>query len=184
MARGARRGKRSMRAELAPLYQLQLRWHQGRGDMGHLLEVERYAPLLAENRIVEGQELLALAARLFRESDPHGHDELLQALEILERWRSKNTGVIAARWQMLMQAGWAAEPGGCWQCGHAFSAQIQPLWSHGALHCTVCDNGKLLERDALQQITTAWKDPDVSLSEPHRILWQKMADSILYYIHF
>lgn len=181
MARGARRSKSATRAELSPLCRLQLRWHQGRGDIGTLLEVERQRTLLADASILEGQELLALASQLFREQDPHGYIELMQALEMLDRYNSKSTGLAAARWLLLMQAGWAADLTKCWQCNHDFSLKIQPLWSHGMLHCTACDHGKLLDIDGLQQMAKAWNDSASSLHETHRSLWQKMADSILYH---
>ncbi|HXH64131.1 MAG TPA: DNA repair protein RecO, partial [Mariprofundaceae bacterium] len=83
MARGARRAKSPLRAALEPLYALSVAWRAGRTGMGTLTDIERHEPLLPPALAGAGLQLVALAAALYREGDPHGFVELHRGLHLL-----------------------------------------------------------------------------------------------------
>jgi len=138
MARGARRAKSPFRASLTPLHQLQIRWKEPRtGTMGTLFEVQRFANLLPEEKILAGQELLATASKLFHEGDAHGYAELTLAFKVLSV-RPEASGICAATWKMLEASGWAGGLEHCWHCVEPVDLNQNMFWRQGHLLCETC----------------------------------------------
>ncbi len=192
MARGARRAKSAFRATLAPLHVLALRWRPGRKGMGTLLECARGEALASEAQALEGLELLALAARLFIEGDPHGYAETRDALARMATLPAGGR-LHAGCWQLLAAAGWVGGFGACWQCGAAlsgFGGAREAFWMPDArLVCGACrqGGGRRIEADDLARLA-AWMPPEgdasalaESLAEARGVLpsWAAMIRDVL-----
>ena len=182
-ARGQR--KHGHLAELAPMHELSLRWRCLRGELGVLLEVSRHAAVCAESHWLYGQYITAMANDLFREYHDHAYDDLQQAYQMLTCYQDARTGQLAAQWQLLMAAGWAAPLTDCWQCGSLFglTEKAQPLWHHGQLHCHQCSQGVALDQGLLSLLFHAQQHTDCRLHDDACRLWENMRDSVLYHIH-
>ncbi|MDX8403175.1 MAG: DNA repair protein RecO, partial [Mariprofundaceae bacterium] len=101
MVRGARRAKSPFRAALAPLYALNISWRPGRTGMGSLVDIDRGEKLLDESLDLAGLELCALASGLFHEGDPHGYEELLESLRLIQHCPIGSALFVAA-WKLLL----------------------------------------------------------------------------------
>jgi len=175
MARAARRAKSPFRATLAPLCKLMISWRPGRTGMGTLADVERGDALLEEIRNLEGLQLNALAAGLFREGGAHGYVELSHALRILGE-RKEDSGLLAGAWDLLQKEGWVGSLDHCWRCANA-GETFQ--WSNAELCCSTCGKGMEVSAGLCKGILGHMHNPKVLLS-PHDLgTWERMIQDIL-----
>ncbi len=176
MARGVRRARGHLKAALAPLHDLVIRYRPGRRGMGTLLEAERGELLVPEAGLLEGMEIVALAGRLFPEGDPHGYRELRRALAHLAH-REPGTGLLAGVWSLLADAGWAGEAGRCWHCGRCSERMV--LSREGRLACASCGRGRPVAPEGLRRIADALEDEAVRLGPDDAALWRGWIADIL-----
>ncbi len=153
MAKGARRASNRLRPHLTQLTPLAVRWVGGARGMGTLTDINRGRELLPPSHHLEGLQLLALAAKLFRDGDPHGFHESRGALQLLARYPQPDAGLVAASWLLLRQAGVISTPDHCWQCG---DDTLPRHWVSGQLLCRRCNLGSRGEAmdPALTQLFT------------------------------
>jgi len=175
MARGARRAKSPFRAALAPLYQLTLAWRPGRTGMGTLTDVERGAALLDEERSLEGLQLNAVAAGLFREGETHGYIELIHAFDVLKE-RKQDSGILAGTWGLLRQEGWVGSLDHCWHCARAGDAF---QWTDAELCCPKCGDGTEVSSGLRKGILGHMRYPRVCLPPRDLEMWRRMIQDIL-----
>lgn len=178
MARGARRASSGMRATLAPLYRLTIGWRPGRTGMGTLLSVEREAPMVASEQMLDGLELLAVAAGLFREGDPHGYEELAMALAILDQRRPPE-GLYAGGWQLLERAGLIGPWSHCWACGARVAEDAVMSWNRAGLVCARCGGGSEVSPGLRKGIQGVLQQPNVRLSPRDAEQWRVMIGLVL-----
>ncbi len=185
MARGARRAKSPFRAGLMPLYHLQIRWKAARtSSMGTLLEVQRLSALVAEQHMLDGQRLLAIANTLFPDGVHHGFAELVQACRMLEA-RQAEAGFCAAAWHMLQAAGWTGSLSHCWQCDAHITDNDHAYWRQGLVLCKQCANqhGAILHAGFRKSMTALLQQTNVRLPFADMRLWQHMIDDVLKHHH-
>ena len=175
MARGARRPKSAFRATLEPLYELQIGWRPGRTGMGTLTDVNRGAALLQPAQMLDGQELIAIASRLFQEGDSHGFEELNSALQLLAS--SSQQPLLIAVWKLLEQTGWLGEMSHCWHCGEPVEGSM--FWKQGHLLCGVCGQGMEISAGLRKTIAALMHGDRVMLSELNAGRWREMIRLIL-----
>ena len=175
MAKGARRAKSPFRATLQPLHELQIDWRSGRTGMGTLTDVQRGSPLLQESAMLAGQELLAIAAGLFQEGDPHGFEELRDALAVLCNARSE--ALSAAVWHLLKLAGWLGDMDHCWHCGDSVSGPL--FWRHAQLICGNCGGGSEISPGLQKSIRAALAGERIQFSAHDDRIWRQMIGSVL-----
>lgn len=176
MAKGARRAKSQFRAGLMPLHQLEIRWREPRtGNMGTLVEVQRLAPLLPENKILAGQELIASASTLFPDGVSQGYTELIHACQVLAE-RPDDPGICAATWSMLETSGWTGDLEHCWHCGEPVDLNFSMYWRQGHLLCSNCANqhGFHLSSGFRKTIAGHIGNTSIKLSQEHITLWRMM----------
>jgi len=176
MARGARRAKSPLRPGLTPLQQLHIRWKEPRtGSMGTLIEVQRLANLLPEEKVLAGQELLATASRLFHEGDAHGYAELTLALEMLSE-RPEISGVCAATWKMLEASGWTGDLEHCWHCVKPVDLNQTMYWQQGHLLCDTCapNQGMKLSSGLRKSVSGHLSESYTKLNPEYITTWQMM----------
>jgi len=178
MARGARRAKSVFRATLAPLYELQLSWRNGRGDMGTLLDAQRHDALLSEAKSLAGLEMLSLASRLYQEGDPEGYLQTRQALSLLEA-REEAEGMHAACWHLLHAAGWIGDLTHCWQCGEPVDELADMHWQQGLLRCAACGPGSPVGPGLRKSIDGVMQQATIRLSKRDAASWQNMIELVL-----
>ena len=175
MARGARRPKSSFRASLEPLYALHISWRPGRTGMGTLTDVQRGPSLLQPVQVLDGQELLAIASRLFQEGDPQGYNELTAALHMLAK--RDQQGLLASVWQLLDHAGWLGDLSHCWHCSVPVEGSM--FWQHGHLLCGTCGKGMEISAGLRKSITAVLAGDRVMLSEPNCRTWREIIRLVL-----
>lgn len=180
MARGARRSKSPYRASLEPLYELAAAWRPGRTGMGTLVDAGRHAaPLLGEEKMLCGLELLAIASGLFREGDAYGFDEVLAALHMLNE-RPADAGLCAAIWYLLQQSGWIGSLDHCWQCGAAVDAGENMGWANAQLVCQSCAcNAPGVSAGLRKSIAGHMRQANVLPRKADVPLWQRMVCDVL-----
>jgi len=175
MARGARRPKSPFRASLEPLHELRLTWRAGRTGMGTLTDVERGGMCMDTSRSLEGLQLCAVAAQLFRDGDPHGFNELLRAFKLLAE-RQPDSGMLAGVWQLLSDSGLIGPLDHCWQCA---SAAADLGWQHAELHCPDCGGGDLVSVGLRRTIAALMHSAMVRMSARDLTMWQAMIQDVL-----
>jgi len=166
MAKGARRANNRLRPHLTQLTALAVRWVGGARGMGTLTDINRGTELLPPCHHLQGLELLALAAKLFRDGDQHGFNESRAALHRLAQHRQPEAGLIAASWLLLQQAGLIGTLDHCWRC----NATDSPLrWIEGAYLCRHCHHSQQGDTipTALQRLLTGH-----ILADPQAV-WEK-----------
>lgn len=179
MARGARRLKSPFRAALEPLYDLTVRWRPGRSGMGTLIDAERHALLLPMAKAGAGLQLVAVAAALYREGDPHGHAELSRALQMLSH-RPEDSGLAAAAWQMLIDSGWVGDLEHCWGCGHVLGDEAMVSWLSGQLCCEqCCVQGMPIFLGMRRGMKAHLAQDNVRLPIRDVTTWRRMIDDVL-----
>ena len=175
MARGARRPKSAFRASLEPLYELQIAWRPGRSGMGTLTDVNRGAALLQPAQMLDGQELIAIASRLFQEGDSHGYEELHSALQLLAV--SSQQPLLVAVWKLLEQTGWLGDMSCCWQCSADVEGSM--FWKQGHLLCGACGQGMEISAGLRKTVAALMHGERVMLSEANSGRWREMIRLIL-----
>jgi len=179
MARGARRPKSPFRAGLATLHPLHIHWRPGRtGGMGMLLDVQRGACLLDDGKMLQGLELLALASGLFQEGDPHGCDELKQAIEMLQQ-RQGDESLCAAAWVLLNQAGWLGDLSHCWHCGETAALNEVMYWQSAQLICAKCGSGQAISAGLRKGVSAVLEHKHIRLSHQDTQQWRSMITLVL-----
>jgi len=173
MAKGARRASNRLRPHLTQLTALAVRWVGGARGMGTLTDINRGAELLPPCHHLQGLELLALAAKLFRDGDQHGFNESRAALHRLAQHRQPEAGLIAASWLLLQRAGLIGSLDHCWCC----SNNSAPLhWVDGCCLCHHCNPAQrgdtipislqhLLTGHTLADAQAAWNQTTLHLGE-------------------
>jgi len=168
MAKGARRANNRLRPHLTQLTPLAVCWVGGHRGMGTLTNINRGNELLPPSHHLEGLEILALAAKLFRDGDQHGFDESRRALHLLATYPQPQAGAIAASWLLLQQAGLIGSLEHCWHC----AADTAPLrWFEGCClctHCTPAQCGDIIP-PLLQQLIT--RKTDHNKEGVHNNIW-------------
>jgi len=182
MVRGARSQKSPFRATLAPLHQLQLRWRPGRTGMGILLESSRGQALLPETRMLEGLELLAVAAGLYREGDPHGYEEVAMVLQRLATGHIPES-LHAAVWHLLQLCGWVGNMDECWKCNAPVAAQRSMYWHAGRLICHHCGGGHEISVAFCARMRDVLHQQPVRMRPAEHALWKHMISSVLQQHH-
>jgi len=175
MARGARRPKSAFRATLEPLYTLDISWRPGRTGMGTLTDVQRGAALLQTTQVLDGQEIVAIASRLYQEGDPHGFSELRSSLQILAS--SNSQGLLAAVWHLLENAGWLGDLSHCWHCSEQVEGSM--FWQQGHLLCGACGKGMEISAGLRKSITAVLAGDRVMISEPSSRAWREIIRLVL-----
>jgi len=178
MARGARRPKSTLRAGLTPLSLLRISWRAGRTGMGTLLDTDWSETLVGEEKLLEGLEVLALAAGLFQDGDPHGFLETREALELLAS-RPVPEGLLAAGWKLLDSAGWIGDPGHCWQCGEALEDNEPMCWNEGRMICGRCGSGSEIAAGLRKGMRGVLAQSNVRLGPRDAEQWRVMIGLIL-----
>ncbi|MDX8395017.1 MAG: DNA repair protein RecO [Mariprofundaceae bacterium] len=178
MARGARRVKNPLRAALAPMHILELSWRPGRTGMGTLTDVSRGKALLEESKMLAGLEVAAIASSLFQDGDPHGFEELFQALELLDS-RSVEVGTCAAIWLLLEQSGWVGELNHCWQCALKVESSELMYWHHGHIICHDCGRGMQINAGLRKSVAGVLTQPNVQMNSATLSDWQRMIQDVL-----
>ncbi|MDX8391774.1 MAG: DNA repair protein RecO [Mariprofundaceae bacterium] len=175
MARGARRPKSPFRATLEPLHGLHLTWRPGRTGMGTLIDVDRGEACVDGARSLEGLQLCAVAAQLFRDGDPHGFNELQRAFSLLAE-RQAQTGMLAGVWQLLSDSGLIGSLDHCWQCA---GAATNLGWQNAELHCPACGGGDPLSVGLRRTIGALMQRATVRMSGYDLTVWQGMIQDVL-----
>lgn len=170
MARGARRPKSPFRATLEPLYELQIGWRTGRTGMGTLTDASRGPSLLPTPLMLDGQELIAIASRLFHEGDLHGFDELISALARLSL--GGRHALLPAVWLLFEQTGWLGDIEHCWRCGA--EAEASMFWSAGELLCGSCGKGMEISAGLRKSVAALMGGERVMLSDSNAEVWREM----------
>ena len=179
MAKGARRLKSPFRAALEPLYDLSVRWRPGRSGMGTLIDAERHALLLPLAKACAGLQLVAVAAALHREGDPHGFAELHRSLQVLAA-RPEDSGLAAAAWQMLIDSGWVGDLEHCWGCGSQPADEGMVSWLSGQLCCgQCCAQGMPIVLGMARGMQADLAEENVRLPARDVATWRRMIDDVL-----
>jgi len=178
MAKGARRAKSSFRAALAPLHPLHIHWREGRTGMGILVDIQRGKGLVNESKSLVGLELLSIASGLFQEGDPHGYEEVLQALVLLAE-RDELEGVCASAWGLLHEAGWIGDLSHCWHCGESVAESLHMFWKSTQLLCESCGTGHRISAGLRRSIAAVLQDTHIRLSGDDAKQWRVMVASVL-----
>lgn len=173
MAKAARRPKSPFRAELAPLYALTIGWRTGRTGMGTLTEARRAEPLLPEAQMLDGLELLAVAARLFPEGDLHGYPETRAALAHMDG-QAANAALPLAVWHLFEQSGWLGDLASCWQCGAEADGEMR--WQQAQLLCDGCagHGGMAVHAGLRKSIEVLLAGGQARMSAQDAGLWRRM----------
>jgi len=178
MARGARRAKSPFRGALEPLYALNIRWRMGRTGMGTLVDIERGARLVSEVYDLDGLELSALASGLFQDGDPHGYQELTEALMMM-RDRPVDSALCCAVWRLLELSGWVSNFEHCWVCGSEADARLSMVWQEGQLTCSSCGKGIILSAGMRKGITAHLHQTNIRLGQQDLLSWRRMIQDVL-----
>lgn len=179
MAKGARRLKSPFRAALEPLYELTVRWRPGRSGMGNLVDADRHALLLPLAKAGAGLQLVAVAAALHREGDPHGYAELARGLRMLDQ-RPEDSGLAAAAWQMLIDSGWVGDLEHCWGCGQPLADDAMVSWLAGQLCCEqCCPQGVPIFLGMRRGMKAHLAQGNVRLPPRDVATWRRMIDDVL-----
>lgn len=175
MARGARRPKSDFRASLEPLHLLRIHWRSGRSGMGTLTAAQRGSVLLQAECILDGQEVVAIASRLFQEGDSHGFHELLKAVLILSKGGTQS--LLPAIWSLFEQAGWLGSMSHCWRCSASPVGTM--FWQGGEMLCGACGQGMEISAGLRKSIEAMMRGERIMLSEQHRETWRSMIHTTL-----
>ena len=178
MARGARRAKSPFRAALSPLYQLTICWRPGRTGMGNLVDIDRGAKLLDEDRSLDGLELCAVASGLFQDGDSQGYAELLQAIEMMQQ-RPHDAALCIALWQLLLLSGWVGDFDHCWECSNKVDESTSMNWQSCQLVCSHCGKGMAVSAGMRKGIAAQRLHPNVRISQHDLSCWQRMIQDVL-----
>ena len=178
MTRGARRAKSPFRGALEPLYGLNLSWRPGRTGMGTLVDIERGPRLLGERHDLEGLELCSVASGLFKEGDPHGYSELLEAMDIM-RDRPVASSLYCGVWRLLELSGWVSSFDHCWICGSEVDVTTSMNWHESQLACSGCARGADISAGMRRGITAHLQQANVRLSQHDLSCWRKMIQDVL-----
>ncbi|MDX8397050.1 MAG: DNA repair protein RecO [Mariprofundaceae bacterium] len=178
MVRGARRAKSPFRAPLAPLYPLVITWRPGRTGMGTLVDIQRGKALLSELKSFAGLELLSIASELFKEGDPHGYVEVVQAISLLAQ-RHENEASCASIWILLHKAGWLGELSHCWHCAEYVDASQSMVWQSAQLLCENCGSGHSISAGLRRGITGVLEHEHVRLGMQDIQNWRRMIVEVL-----
>ena len=178
MAKGARRAKSTFRAVLAPLYPLQIHWREGRTGMGLLLDGQRGGALLNESKSLAGLEVLSVASGLFQEGDPHGYNEVVQAIGLLGK-RHEAEGVCASTWLLLHEAGWIGDLSHCWHCASEVDIGLPMHWKSSQLLCEQCGGGRSISPGLRRGITGVLEHEHVRLPVGDIMQWRRMIGLVL-----
>jgi len=181
MARGARRAKSPFRASLMPLHQLNITWREPRtGNMGTLIDVQRLRPLLSEQKVLAGQALLAKASILFPDGVHAGFEELWNALHTLSH-RPEDSGLMAATWAMMLDAGWVGDFEHCWHCSEAVELSESMYWGNAHLLCASCasKHETTLTSGCRKSFNAFLTQPSIKLPLDYIKVWEKMIDAVL-----
>ena len=143
--------------------------------MGTLTDVYRGGALLQPEQILDGQELTAIASRLFQEGDPNGFAELAAGLNVLAR--SGQQPLLVAVWKLLHQAGWLGDMSCCWQCSASVKGSM--FWHEGHLLCSACGTGMEISAGLRKSIAALTDGERVLLSEHNGMIWREMVRQIL-----
>jgi len=175
MARGARRPKSPFRPRLEPLHELQLTWRAGRTGMGTLTDVERGSERVDASRGLEGLQLCAIAAQVFRDGDPHGFAELARAFSLLSE-RQPYTGMLTGIWQLLSDNGLIGSLDHCWHCA---CADEHLSWRNAEMCCSDCGGGAPVSAGLRRAITAMMSTTTVRMSKRDLTMWQGMIQDVL-----
>jgi len=176
MVRGARRPKSPFRATLEPLHELDIAWRPGRTGMGTLTDIQRGKALVQSPQVMDGQEVLAIASRLYQDGDPHGYLELGRSLHLLAGG-SRPQNLLAAVWQLLDHAGWLGDLSHCWHCSEAVESSM--FWKQGHLLCGGCGKGMEISAGLRKSIAAVLQGDRVMLSESNCRAWREMVRAVL-----
>ncbi|MES0372433.1 MAG: DNA repair protein RecO [Mariprofundaceae bacterium] len=177
MARGARRAKSPFRAALAPLYLLNISWRPGRTGMGTLVDIDRGERLLDENLSLDGLELCAVASGLFQEGDPHGYEELLQAMHVMQK--TGDSALHGSIWHLLQSSGWVSDFVHCWHCGEPVDESLAMGWQACQLVCDSCGKGMPVSAGMRKGFTAQLIHSNVRLSQRDLSCWQRIIEDVL-----
>jgi len=173
LARGVRKQKSPFRADLAPLYLLQLTWKQGKSDLGYLQSIQRLQALVAEAQYLEGLAFNSLVYQLFPAHQPIAMPQLLQTYALLDK---RTSGLLHAAWSLLAQQGWVGELHHCWHCAE----NKQPLyWSQAHCCCQSCGQGMSLSKGLCLSIESSLQNANVRLSQRYQSDWFNMIQDVL-----
>jgi len=183
MARGARRPKSPFRPQLEPLHELQLSWRAGRTGMGTLTDAARGAERVDAAHGLEGLQLCAIAAQVFRDGDPHGFGELQRAFVLLSE-RPADIGMLTGIWQLLSDNGLIGELDHCWHCA---CAAEKLSWREAEMRCSDCNpdchsnrgGGALLSMGLRRAIAAVMHSTTVRMSARDLTMWQGMIQDVL-----
>ncbi len=178
MAKGARRAKSPFRAALYPLHRLFLTWRAGRTGMGTLIDIQREKALVDENKSLVGLELLSMASGLFQEGDPHGYEELMQALCLLSQ-RQELEGVCSSAWTLLHEAGWIGDLSHCWHCGEEIAMDTAMYWMGAQLVCDACGRGHAVSAGLRRSMLGVLEHGYIRLSDVDARQWKQMIGLVL-----
>ncbi len=143
--------------------------------MGTLTNVQRGSALLQPDRILDGQELVAIASRLFQEGDLHGFNELMRAALMLPK--SGGQPLLPAVWSLFEQAGWLGSMLHCWHCSAASGGTM--FWRGGEMLCGACGQGMEISAGLRKSIEVLMRGERVMLSEKHGEIWREMIRTTL-----
>lgn len=146
--------------------------------MGSLLDLNRGAKILNDNLHLEGLELCSVASGLFQEGDPHGYEELRNALMLMQN-REGRIGLLAAMWQLLHDAGWVGDIDHCWQCGIKVGQGDPMAWQGSELVCQRCGSGMSIAAGMRKSMMAQSASAHVRMGESDLSGWQKMIQDVL-----
>ncbi len=175
LAKGARRQKSALRAELEPLHVLHMRWRPARRPtaMGMVLESAKQQAILSPDRSLLGLNVLAIVAQLLHDSS--AYPWTLTALAIVQH-QAVALAEDAALWYVFKQAGWVGDMQHCWRCDMALHTKA--YWYRGSLHCQAC-SGAALSLSLYMAMQAVLQGHAVSLTVEDRQLWRKISLNML-----
>jgi len=144
--------------------------------MGTLTDVQRGPALLQPALMLDGQEVLAIASRLYPEGDPHGFCELNASLHMLDNGNTAHA-LPAAVWDLLDQAGLLGDLAHCWHCSAPVEGSM--FWQQGHLLCGACGKGMEISAGLRKSITALLAGGRVLLSEQNSRIWREIIRVVL-----
>ncbi len=146
--------------------------------MGTLVDMDRKERLLDEQRDMDGLELCAVASSLYQEGDPHGFNELCEALGFMQQ-RIADPSLYAAVWKLLLASGWVGDLSHCWQCGDAVDEAVSMSWQQGQLLCRKCGDGMPVSAGMRKAVAAYLEQNTVRLGSDELSRWQRMVQDVL-----
>ncbi len=150
--------------------------------MGTLVDIERGERLLDEHLDLDGLELCSVASGLFQEGDPHGYEELLNAIRLVQRRRS-GVALFTGVWQLLQLSGWVGDFQHCWQCGKQVDESSMMSWRGSQLSCSACGQGMMvsagLRKGIAAHLVNDESGANVRLGQQELSCWQRMIQDVL-----